>query len=118
MGFELNSKAYTSYMYECNKVCNKARENCGTEKKDCSELGGYDPRDKCFQTCRISEADSCAEKCSKSSKTITFNDIDEKYAYERECRAKCRKGEEPVLCPSNFIDCNGYGGYDPKDVCK
>lgn len=55
---------------------------------DCSKKGGYDPKDKCKQTCL---ADS-----------------------QKEHKAK----PKPIMCIKRYVDCSRRGGYNPKDKCR
>ena len=39
------------------------------------------------------------------------------------CQDKCRlesqnENNENVMCTGQYVDCDGFGGYDPRDPCK
>ena len=63
---------------------------CTKQFVDCSNRGGYDPRDPCKHTCN--------DKIVVSPKPIVRKD--------------------PVMCTMQYVDCSHRGGYDPRDPCN
>jgi len=63
---------------------------CPMRFVDCSKKGGYDPKDKCKQSCM---ADT----------------------FEKE---KIKEKPKPIMCIKRYVDCSKRGGYDPNDKCR
>jgi len=57
---------------------------------DCSNLGGYDPKDKCRQTCLKSaeEIYLCVDKCR--SKSLAEETESEQQKYFLKCEIDCK----------------------------
>jgi hypothetical protein len=70
---------------------------------------GYDPKDRCKQTCLAQPVTACTKMYVKCE-----------YGYDPKdkCRQTCLKKpkEEQVMCIQRYVKCT-YG-YDPKDKCK
>jgi hypothetical protein len=91
---------------------------CPTRFVDCSKRNGYDPADKCKQTCMDNKtAVVCPMRFVDCSKRGGYDPADQ-------CKQTCAdqnatiKKPEPVMCIKRYVDCSRRGGYDPKDKCR
>lgn len=56
--------------------------------------------------------------------TMRFKSADDQNLWYTACQMKCdmevQKNEqkEDVFCDGKFVDCDGFGGYDPRDPCR
>jgi hypothetical protein len=92
---------------------------CVKKYVDCSKLGGYDPSDRCKQTCLHKTSNSlntCKDNCKSNAKRIAGSDLTKEKTLYYECAGKC-EGVTSV-CNKRYVDCSRYGGYDPNDKCR
>ena len=92
---------------------------------DCSEQGGYDAKDQCHQTCVVREGandkTSCGLICKQDMLTMNFKSRNSQYEYYQNCASTCMQRLTSVdsrKCSKKYINCETFGGYDPRDQCK
>jgi len=54
---------------------------------------------------------------------MRFKDTKESEKYYLMCQDKCKLESEndsnqKVMCTGEYVDCDGFGGYDPRDPCN
>ena len=97
---------------------------CPENFVDCSENGGYDPKDKCRHTCLEPDGaktiNQCMTKCIKLSNMINFSSKDALYTYQHGCIDNCQDklDNRHPKCSKMVISCEGYGGYAKHDKCE
>jgi hypothetical protein len=65
---------------------------CSKVYVDCSKFGGYDPKDKCKQTCLKKEDTSAVNDCKNScSKKAQTKPEDEQVSFYKSCQLDCNK---------------------------
>ena len=88
--------------YECAGKCEGVTSACPRTFVDCTMYGGYDPNDKCRQTCLKKEIafdkDSCATRCKTAGEKMKFRTEADKGKYYDQCVSKCSTVvEKPVM---------------------
>jgi len=86
-----------NYKKSCNDKCIAENPNdkvCPRNFVDCSAHGGYDPKDRCQQTC-LKKADegqmnNCDSKCKEDVETFSnSNDIQASFNKYNKCKDDC-----------------------------
>ena len=52
---------------------------------------------------------------------MRFMNAEQANDYLEKCMTKCEATpaeEEPVMCIKRYVDCDEWGGYDPRDPCN
>lgn len=79
--------------YECADKREGVTSVCPKKYVDCTMYGGYDPNDKCRQTCLKKEVtfdkDSCATRCKTTVKDMKFREESDKGKWLDICVEKC-----------------------------
>jgi len=94
------TKEKTMY-YECADKCEGVTSVCPKKYVDCKMYGGYDPNDKCRQTCLKKEVtfdkDSCADRCKTTGKDMKFRQDSDKAKWLDICVQKCTEVIEKAV---------------------
>ena len=49
---------------------------------------------------------------------MSFVSMEQEYGYMSDCRQSCMYPPQENTCPTTYVDCSDFGGYDPNDPCK
>jgi len=63
----------------------------------------------------------CETKCRDKMAIMRFMNAEQANDYLEKCMTKCEATpaeEEPVMCIKRYVDCDEWGGYDPRDPCN
>lgn len=86
---------------------------------------GYDPLDKCRQTCLASKEElskDCEKTCTSNMSRMKFSDTTAEKNYWAKCVDTCKADSAPdvvpITCPRTLVSVKCQYGFDPSDKCK